>query len=144
MPVTITVQEVAVAIRATADDGEIPAAISTTLGFLFPAASALVVEYAPDAPDAVQNAAAVRLTGWLFDADPTDPRLGQAMQVSGAAPLLAKWRVHRAGAIGPASGGAAPGPAPAPGAGLPDVPGDGSFILTVNNGVLAWVAFPLP
>lgn len=141
MPVTITVEQAAVAIRATTDAGTIPAPVAMTLGFLFPAAVALVTEYAPAAPNDVLNAAAIRLTGWLYDADPTDPQIGRAMQVSGATALLGRWRVHRAGAVGTVD--AEPVPVPA-GSGLPPVPDDGTFILSVQNGVLTWLKFPVP
>lgn len=144
MAITITAAEIAVAIRAAADTDNVPSAVATVLGFLVPAASAIVLEHAPGAPDAVQNAALIRLCGWLYDADPADPSVGRAMQVSGAAALLARWRVHRAGIIGTLDAGGGDGPAPAPGAGLPPIPGAGSFILVTKNGELSWLAFPLP
>lgn len=141
MAVTITIPELAIAIRAAASEDAIPAPVLTVLGFLAPAAAAMVLGYAPKAPDSMHNAAVVRLGGWLFDADPTDPTVGRALHVSGAAALLAQWREHRAGAV---TGVGVPSPTPAPGAGLPPPPSEGSFILTVNDGALAWVAFPLP
>ena len=144
MAVSITQAQATVAIRAAPNADAIPAPVATVIGVLWPGAVMAVVEYAPDAPDAMHDAAVVRLLGWMWDAEPTDPAVGRAIHVSGAAPLLAPFRKHRAGAIGavePDAGGGAPVP---PGAGLPPLPAEGSFILTVKDGELTWVAFPLP
>ena len=80
---------------------------------LHPVAVALVERYAPDAPEAIQNEAAIRCAGWL--ADTPAPSLqseqygdvavtwapGQlsALRHSGAMALLSPWKVRRAGAI---------------------------------------------
>ena len=141
MAVTITDAQIAVAIRAATAEDDVPGPIQVVLAILIPAATACVLDYAPKAPDALHNAAVVRLTGWLYDADPTDPQISQAIRVSGAGPLLSAYRVHRAGIIGDTAGGVPPSP---PAAGLPPAPAAGSFILTVQDGVLSWVAFPLP
>ena len=146
MAVTLTVGDVAVAIRAATDASNVPAPVAAVLGFLVPAGSAIVLDYAPDAPDAIHNAALIRLAGWLYDADPTDSRISNALEVSGASAMLSRWRVQRAGAITPVDGSFTPGgggDVPA-GAGLPDLPSAGTFILTVQNGALSWVEFPLP
>ena len=140
MAVTLTPADVAVAIRAATATDAVPAPVTTVLGFLVPAASALVLDYAPTAPDAVHNGALIRLAGWLYDSDPADPAVGRALQVSGAASLLAPYRQHRAGAVGAAT----PVPTPAPGAGIPPPPPEGHYILTVTNGVLGWIEFPRP
>jgi len=119
MAVTITQSRAAVAIRAATSTDEIPEPTDAALSVLFPAAVAIIEQYAADAPSAVQNAACVRLLGWLWDADPADAQLGRGLQASGAASLLQLWREHRAGAIGadaPPDGGPVtpqPGP-PAP------------------------------
>lgn len=145
MAVTITQAALAVAIRAAADATSIPAAVTQVIGVHFPAAEAMILAYAPQAPDAIHDAAMVRLVGWLYDADPTDSRLSNPLEVSGTSNLLQQWRVIRAGAFGEVDSGDGPGPGPVtPGAGLPPLPSEGSHILIVNNGVLAWVAFPLP
>jgi len=148
MAVTISAAEVAVAIRAATDANEVPGPVATVLNFLVPAASAILLRHAPDAPDAIHDAALIRLAGWLYDADPTDRRLADALTVSGAAQLLAQWRTHRAGAIDgidPAPGPSpSPSPSPTPGGNVPAPPGDGHFILTSTDGALAWVAFPVP
>lgn len=146
MAVTITNPEVAVAIRAATSVNDIPGPISTVLSFLVPAASAMLIQYAPNAPDAVHNASLIRLAGWLYDADPTDARISEALTVSGAANLLHQWRVHRAIAIGGVADEPAPAPAPSPtpGAGLPTWPTTGRYVLQVIDGVLTWVEFPGP
>ena len=137
----ITAAQVAVAIRAATAADQVPDEVSMVLGFLVPAAVEIIEHFAPEAPQSVKDAALIRLAGWLWDAEPTDPSIGRGLQVSGAAPLLSRWRVHRAGAIGTAdaSGGTVP-----QGAGLPPLPADGNFILTVQDGTLTWVEFPLP
>lgn len=145
MAVTITAGELAVAIRAAAAADAVPDQVATTLGFLMPAAAAMLLDYAPAAPDAVHNAALIRLAGWLYDADPTDSRVSNAIHVSGATNLLASWREHRAGIIGNVAAASGGGTGPVtPGAGLPDLPSSGSWTLIVNNGELEWIKFPLP
>ncbi len=76
-------------------------------------ASALVEKYAPEAPEAIQNEAAIRLGGYLSQADYGTIRtetLGpysvshqmnhaMAFRNSGAQALLTYWRERRAGAI---------------------------------------------
>lgn len=137
MAVTIPIADATIAIRAATSADDIPAEVTAVIKWLFPAASALVVDYAPQAPNDMHNAAVIRLTGWLYDADPTDPAIGRALSVSGAAALLHRWRVHRAGVIG---GTATPAPGPAG----PSPPAAGTYILTSQGGALIWVAFPLP
>ena len=138
MAANLTVAQVAVAIRAVPDGGSIPQTVTDVLDILVPAAAAIVEAYASGAPTAVANAALVRLTGWLWDSDPADTSTGRALQNSGAAALLAQWRRQRAGALVPP---AAVAPV-APGAGIPEPPGEGHFILSAKDGGLAWVEFP--
>ena len=80
---------------------------------LLPVVTALVEQYAPDAPEAIQNEAAVRCAGWLghtaagsiakVDTGPrsTEYAPGQlsALRHSGAMSLLAPWKLRRAGAV---------------------------------------------
>lgn len=129
--------EVAVAIRAASAADAVDASVATVLGFLLPAARAICTEIAPEAPEAVCDAAVIRLVGWLYEADPTDSRVSRAVEVSGAANLLQRYRVLRAGIVG------AEGLLPAV-SGIPVPPEDGHYILTSNDGELAWVAFPAP
>ena len=93
MAVDLTVAQLSNALRLgdTAEELEI---VTRLLGV----ASALVSVYAPNAPDAIANEAAVRLAGYLFD-QPTAPARSShanALRNSGAAALLASWRVQRA------------------------------------------------
>ncbi|MDE0658056.1 MAG: hypothetical protein OXI79_00240 [Gammaproteobacteria bacterium] len=102
MAFTIGNDALAVAIRAAADPEDVPDAVADTLAYLVPAAKAIILKQAPDAPDAVHDAALIRLAGWLYDAEPAGRGAARPLQSSGAAPLLAPWRVHRAGVIGEA------------------------------------------
>lgn len=139
MAVTITQGELAVAIRAATDEAAVPAPVATVISFLAPAAAAMIIEYAPNAPDDVHNLAMIRLCGWLFEADPTDSRISRAMEVSGAQGILSRWRSHTLGIV-VESGSAGTSPA----SGLPPLPADGNFILASDDGRLVWVAFPKP
>ena len=140
MTVTITQAEVTVAIRAATTTENVDPTVAAVIAYLYAAAGELVVNYAPDAPDDIHNAAMIRLTGWLYDSDPTEPGIGRAIQTSGAAALLGPWRSHRAGIIG---GGVAP-VTPAGGA-IPDPPTvGGSFVLLSINGAFQWISFPNP
>ena len=64
-------------------------------------ARAMVLEYAPGAPDAIHDEAYVRLAAWLYDADPSGSTPGgpQALRSSGAASLLSPYKVRRGGVI---------------------------------------------
>ena len=80
---------------------------------LRPVAVALVERYAPAAPEAIQNEAAVRCSGWLADTPAASLQAEQygdvsvtwapgqlsALRHSGAMALLSPWKVRRAGAI---------------------------------------------
>ena len=65
-------------------------------------ATAMVTKYSPNAPDAIHDEALVRLSGWLFDSDPSGANPGGpvAMRASGAASLLSPYKIRRAGLIG--------------------------------------------
>ena len=104
MAVALTEAELAVALA-------INDALATRL---HPVAVALVERFAPDAPEAVQNEAAVRCAGWLNDQPAAGVRsistgdvstgfdgsraLG-ALRHSGAMGLLSPWKARRAGAV---------------------------------------------
>ena len=101
MAVTLTAQDLAYRMRLSADTDtalEEPqlGVVSGVLG----AATALVVKYAPGAPDAVHNEAATRLAGFLYDTPPGGSRQWQnPMQQSGATAVLSAYRVQRAVAL---------------------------------------------
>ena len=101
----------------TLTDAEIAAALAVNDALaarLRPVVVALVERYAPDAPDAVQNEAAIRCAGWLAESpagairsETTGDvrtvfdvaRASSALRGSGAMGLLTAWKVRRAGAI---------------------------------------------
>ena len=108
MAVTITAAELAEDIGSTA-------AVSDRLLLVV---TDLVEAYAPDAPDAVSNEAAIRCAGWLADTPSSavarsDAVVGSvetemeygpalrysALRASGAMGLLSGWKQRRAGVI---------------------------------------------
>ena len=144
MAVTIDANQVAVAIRVATDVDAVPVATALVLSFAFDAASEMVVHYAPEAPDSLHNAAAIRIAGFLYDADPSTPVNDRILEMSGAASILSRFRVHRASALVEGPGGVSPSPPTPSGGNVPTPPGSGHFILTANNGALEWEEFPAP
>lgn len=81
---------------------------------LHPVAVAMVDRYAPAAPEAVANEAAIRFAGWLSEAPASgarredigdistsfSPAMTGGFRASGAMALLSPWKVRRAGAVG--------------------------------------------
>ena len=108
MAVTITAAQLADRIQGAAAESTDRAAE------LLVVATAMVQQYAPAAPDVLQNEATIRLAGYLAQSDfgpivkeTIGPRAvdyvvnhAPAFRNSGAAMLLSRWRVRRAGAIG--------------------------------------------
>lgn len=94
MAVTITAAELAAAIRL-GDSAQETAEVTRLLA----TATAIVTKHAPDAPDAIQNEAVIRIAGYLYDAPGAASGAGyaDAMRNSGAGSLLLPYRVHRAG-----------------------------------------------
>ena len=97
MAVTLTVLELSAALRigdgATALDAPISAIMNRLLG----AATAMVEEYAADAPEAVQNEAAVRAASYLYDNDGArNRRFSDVLAFSGAISILSPFRIQRA------------------------------------------------
>ena len=97
-----------------------PAALALELGIpddrasrLLNVATALVIEYAPDAPGVLQDEAAIRCAGWLAEQPGASIRsesVGDirtsyntsnlsALRHSGGMALLTRYKVRRAGAI---------------------------------------------
>ena len=97
MAVTLTVAELAAAIRLgdTAEETAQATRLLTT-------ATELVTKHAPDAPDAIQNEAAIRVAGYLFDMPQAaqGSGFGDVLRTAGALALLFQWRTHRAGSTG--------------------------------------------
>ena len=141
MAFDLTNNQVAVAIRVSTDPNtDPPVAIKTALDCLIAAGKERIMRYAPTAPTAINDAALIRLVGFLYDAEAGDPRNTDPLMSSGAAALLSPWRFHGIGIL-EESGAAA---VIEPGSGLPPLPVEGSYVLSAENGELAWLAFPLP
>ena len=100
MAVTLTVAQLAEAIRLGSTAEETAQATR-----LLATATAAVTRHAPDAPDAIQNEAAVRVAGYLYDAPQSARGAGYAdfLRNSGALALLLPYRIHRAGSTGAAA-----------------------------------------
>ena len=100
MAVTLTASQLAAAIRSDV-------ALATRL---LSVSSELVLRYAPDAPEAIQNEAVVRTSGYLASHPPSAMRSGSAgplsaeynpaslsaLRHSGAMAVLSAWKVRRA------------------------------------------------
>ena len=104
MAVTLTAAALATAIRQPAD----------VAARLLTVATEQVERYAPTAPEATQNEAVIRVSGYLAQ-QPSDARRSttvggvssswaathtSALRHSGAMALLSPWKIRRAGAIG--------------------------------------------
>ena len=100
MAVTLTALELAAELRV--GDGT-TALVEPELGIitrLLAAATAAVLEFAPDAPDAIHNTAAARVAAYLYDTNPADGMRPQdILGNSGAQSLLAGFKVERALAL---------------------------------------------
>ena len=104
MAVTLTATQLATATRSTAEVAE----------RLLPVATELVERYAPAAPEAIQNEAVIRTSGYLAQHPADGRRSGTvgsissswaathtgALRHSGAMSLLSPWKVRRAGPVG--------------------------------------------
>ena len=94
MAVTLTAAQLATAIRVGDSADE-----TATVTRLLAVAGAMVAKHAPNAPDAIQDEAVVRIAGYLFDApaSPGGTNHSAIGRNSGAWGLLLPYRVHRAG-----------------------------------------------
>ena len=91
---TLTAAQLAAALRV-GDSAEETAEVERLLAF----ATAAVTKYAPAAPDTIQNEAAIRVAGYLFDQPLASRRdsHANALRSSGAAAILAPYRAHSIG-----------------------------------------------
>lgn len=88
----LTAQQLANALRITADaEDAVPTEHAPTISRLLGVTDAMVMLYAPSAPETVRDEARVRLAGYLFDRPPESPSAG-ALFYSGAQGLLSSWR----------------------------------------------------
>ena len=94
----ITAADIAIALRIiTSSEDALDTAIAEQLERLAGVATALVESYAPVAPQAIKDEAAIRVAGYLFDIAPDDRNIPQnAFVSSGAMSLLSFWRTQRA------------------------------------------------
>ena len=97
MAVTLSIDELRDGIRAGDTQQE-----TDVITRLLLVGTALVQKHAPNAPEAVQNEAVVRLAGYLFDQPAATSRQGysSALRNSGARALLLAWRVVGVGVVG--------------------------------------------
>ena len=92
MAVTLSVSELQDALRV--DSTEDTAQVTRLHGYV----SVAVAKYAPDAPEVIQNEAAIRLAGFLYDRpNVSGDAFANALRNSGAANILLPYRIHRAG-----------------------------------------------
>ena len=89
----LTRATLAVALRLTADESDpVPDGQGAVLDRVLSTGTALVTDYAPDAPADVQDEATIRVSSWLYDRPGHDARGGNPMVASGAAALLSRYR----------------------------------------------------
>ena len=99
MAVNLTVEVLAHAIRVTSSPtAALTTEQTTTVARLLGASSAMVDNYASEAPEAVSNEAAIRLAGWMLD-QPPGRMNADALGLSGARSMLGPWRIRRALAL---------------------------------------------
>ena len=102
MAVTVTPVELAAHLRL--GDGESPLAEPTAsmMVHYLEVVSAVITDYAPNAPTPVQNEAAVRLSGWLYDSPYHGMRgnyFANGFTHSGASAILGPFRERRVGMV---------------------------------------------
>ena len=94
MPVTVTALQLAAAMRIGDGTSALVEPQSILVDRVLASATAIVERYAPDAPDAIHDEAAIRLAGFLYDAPPgASNRFTNPFHDSGAQALLAHYRV---------------------------------------------------
>ena len=94
MALTVTVSEIAAALRITADATQPPSEpVNGILTRHWSVANSEIEGYAPDAPQEVKNEAAIRFIGYLFEQSPTGNVSQSPMRHSGALALLASSHV---------------------------------------------------
>ena len=95
----VTVNQLALALRLTADSTTDPdAAITEVLTRQLGVADAYVEVFAPTAPEAIKDEATIRFAGYLYDSpsSPAGNRYTAIFQNSGASALLSPWILRRA------------------------------------------------
>ena len=88
----LTQDELARALRLRAGPGSLDADVQANVIGILSAATCLIEEFAPTAPEAVKDEATVRIASRLYDQPGADARGVNPVVASGAAHLLAPWR----------------------------------------------------
>lgn len=111
MAVTLTVAQLAARLRVDQADQEPQLGILTEL---LAVATELVQKEAPNAPEALQNAAAARVAGYLYDSpnSAAGASYAAALHNSGAHALLSRWAGRRSALGNPDEQVSEPGTAP--------------------------------
>ena len=94
----VTVADVAVALRLSADGTDLAQAQTDIISRLIGVAEAHIDLLAPNAPEVVQDEATIRMATYIYDMPSSSRRDSYANSWvnSGAGPLLANWIEHRA------------------------------------------------
>ena len=97
MAVTLTAVQLAAALRIGDGATALVEPQAGVINRILASATALVESYAPNAPEAVQNEAVIRVGGFLYDSPPgASMRFANPLGDSGAQALLARFRIVRA------------------------------------------------
>ena len=101
MAVTRSLAQLSADLRIGDGSAEPTGQVRIVLERIASTASAMVLKYAPNAPDEIHNEAYVRLAAFLYDNDASGgSQVGpSAIRASGAAAIMGPWRVKRAGLI---------------------------------------------
>ena len=90
--IDIEVSDLYEALRLGSKGDTIPESVENILTRLLAMASAKIEVFAPDAPVAVKNEAAIRTVGWMYDSHRDDIITTSHFRSSGAENLLSEWR----------------------------------------------------
>ena len=97
MSVTLTVIQLAAALRIGNGVAALEEPQASVLNRILASATALIESYSPQAPESIMNEAAIRVSGFLFDSPPgASMRFANPLGDSGAQALLARFRIVRA------------------------------------------------
>ena len=101
----VTVNELAVHIRAAADATDVPAEIATVLAPMKAWGDLAIQRAAPNAPDAYKDMALIQVVGYTFDrpASPRGDMHANALRNSGASSILKPFLNRRATILDDAS-----------------------------------------
>ena len=93
----VSVEDLSVALRLSADGSNLPAAQSTLLTRLLGVADAHITLLIPSAPDAIKEEVTIRMAAYLYDVPTAGRRdaFANAWVNSGAGALAQNWRVQR-------------------------------------------------